>query len=80
MPAQGPIAARYERYASVVMGNHVHVLLTPKVALKVVTQGLKGSMAHPIHGLDNQRRPAVWQDESYDHWACDEDEPIRIIP
>jgi len=73
------VPKRYDLYAFVVMGNHVHVLLTPKVDLQVITQGIKGYTAHEINGLANARGRIFWQDESFDHWARDEEEIHRII-
>jgi putative transposase len=70
---------RYELYAYVVMANHVHLLLTPTVDLKVVTQGLKGYTSNRINGIQKARGRVLWQDESYDHWARDEEEMQRII-
>ncbi|MSR58844.1 MAG: hypothetical protein EXS05_14530 [Planctomycetaceae bacterium] len=70
---------RYDLFAWCVMGNHIHVLITPRWELAKVTQGLKGFTAHEINGLQDQRGRVFWQDESYDHWARDEDELHRII-
>jgi REP element-mobilizing transposase RayT len=70
---------RYDLFAYAVLGNHVHVLLTPKVDLKVITQGIKGYTAYVINQLQNQRGRVFWQDESYDHWARDDEELLRII-
>ena len=70
---------RYELFAWCVLGNHVHVLLTPHWDLADITQGIKGYTAHQINGLRNARGSAFWQDESYDHWARDEVEMLRII-
>jgi REP element-mobilizing transposase RayT len=73
------VPQRYELYAFVVMANHVHVLLRPKVALKVITQGIKGYTSHRINGIQDARGRVLWQDECYDHWARDEEEMHRII-
>jgi REP element-mobilizing transposase RayT len=73
------VPERYDLYAFVVLANHAHVLLTPKVALEVCTQGIKGYTAYRINLLQNQRGRVFWQDESYDHWARDEEELLRII-
>jgi len=70
---------RYDLYAWCVMANHVHVLFTPRWELKKVTQGIKGFTAHEINTLNQQRGRVFWQDESYDHWARDEQEMLRII-
>jgi putative transposase len=69
----------YDLYAWCVKANHVHVLLTPRGELKDVTQRIKGKTAFEINGLQNERGRVFWQDESYDHWARDEEEVFRII-
>jgi REP element-mobilizing transposase RayT len=73
------IAERYDLFAWCIMANHVHVLLTPHWKMKKVTQGIKGYTAHEINGLQGARGRVFWQDESYDHWARDEEEMLRII-
>ena len=70
---------RYDLLGWCVMANHVHVLLEPRWELKKVTQGLKGYTAHEINALQGARGRVFWQDESYDHWARDEAEVLRII-
>jgi putative transposase len=44
-----------------------------------VMKGLKGYTAHQINEVLDTRGHVFWQDESYDHWARDEDEMLRII-
>ena len=61
------------------MSNHVHVLFTPRWELQDISQGIKGFTAHEINGLQKKRGRVFWQDESYDHWARDENELLRII-
>jgi hypothetical protein len=73
------VPERYQLYAYAVLSNHVHVVLTPAVDLEVITQGIKGYTAYRINGIQNQRGRVFWQDESYDHWARDEEEMLRII-
>ncbi len=70
---------RYDLFAWCVMSNHVHVLLLPRWKLSRVTQGLKGYTAHEINVLQNAQGRVFWQDESYDHWARDDEEMQRII-
>ncbi len=70
---------RYDLYAFVVMGNHVHALLTPHRELAQITKALKGVTANRINALHDQHGRTVWQDESYDHWARDEDESHCIL-
>jgi REP element-mobilizing transposase RayT len=71
--------SRYDLFAWCVMSNHVHVLLTPRCELPDVTKGIKGYTAYQINRLQNARGRVFWQDESYDHWARDETEILRII-
>jgi putative transposase len=70
---------RYDLFAWCVMANHVHVLFTPHWKFPKVTQGIKGYTAHKINALQNARGRIFWQDESYDHWARDDKELLRII-
>jgi REP element-mobilizing transposase RayT len=73
------VGERYDLFAWCVMANHVHVLLLPLWDLNAITQGIKGFTAHEINGLQKARGRVFWQDESYDHWARDEEEKLRII-
>jgi REP element-mobilizing transposase RayT len=73
------VPERYDLFAWCVMANHVHVLLTPQWELEDVTKGIKGFTAHEINGVQSARGRVFWQDESYDHWARDEAELLRII-
>ena len=58
----------YTLHAFVVMPNHVHVLLDPKVPLAQITRLLKGATAREAnHILGRVGRP-FWQDETFDHW------------
>ncbi len=61
------------------MANHVHILLTPHDELAAIMQQLKGGTSLNINRLHDQIGRTVWQDESHDHWARDEDEMLRII-
>ncbi len=73
------VPERYDLFAWCIMANHTHVLLQPRWELKKVTQGIKGYTAHEINSLQGERGRVFWQDESYDHWARDEAEVLRII-
>ena len=42
-------------------------------------KGIKGYTAYRINELLGTGGEIFWQDESYDHWARDEDELMRII-
>src|SRR5579872_4650725 len=73
------VPERYDLYAWCVMPNHAHVLLTPHRELKKITQGIKGHTAYEINRMQNARGRTFWQDESFDHWARNDDELLRII-
>ena len=72
-------AGRYELFAWCVMANHVHLLVTPRWELSKVTQSLKGFTAYEINRLQSETGRTFWVDESYDHWARDEEEFQRIV-
>jgi putative transposase len=69
----------YELPAWVVMPNHVHLLILPKVAVAEITRWLKGSTARRANQLLGQTGLPFWQDESYDHWVRNPKEFNRII-
>ena len=73
------VPERYDLFAWCVMANHVHVVLTPHWELADVTHGIKGYTALQINRIHEARGRAFWQDESYDHWARDDDEMMLII-
>jgi REP-associated tyrosine transposase len=56
-------------HAYVVMPNHVHVLLEPRVALRRITGGIKGQSARDANRKLGCAGKAFWQDESFDHWV-----------
>jgi putative DNA methylase len=68
----------YELLAWVIMPNHVHILIEPKVPLGQIMKSLKGFSARKANEILG-RRGSFWQDESYDHWARSRDERARII-
>ena len=68
---------RYELHSFVVMPNHVHLLLTPRVMLAECLRSLKGYTASKANKLLG-RHGAFWQDESYDHLVRDSEQFARI--
>jgi putative transposase len=58
---------RYQLHAFVVMPNHVHILVTPKVVASRWLAPLKGFTAYQANKLLGCHGQAFWQDESYDH-------------
>jgi REP element-mobilizing transposase RayT len=69
----------YELSAWVLMPNHVHLLILPKVATAAITRWLKGSTARRANQLLGRTGLSFWQDESYDHWVRNTKEFDRII-
>jgi len=69
----------YELYAYVVMVNHVHVLLRPRVPLARITRLVKGVTARKANEILGRKGQPFWQDESYDHWVRSEAEFNRIM-
>jgi REP element-mobilizing transposase RayT len=58
---------RYLLHAFVVMPNHVHTLVTPKVMASRWLAPLKGFTAYRANELLTRHGQPFWQDESYDH-------------
>ena len=58
---------RYQLHAFVVMPNHVHLLVTPRVLAKQWLAALKGFTAHQANRQLGRQGQRFWQDESYDH-------------
>jgi putative transposase len=70
---------QYKLHAYVVMANHVHMLITPAVALARITKGLKGVTARAANRILARIGKPFWLDESYDHWVRNEKEFDRIV-
>jgi REP element-mobilizing transposase RayT len=64
----------YVLHAFVVMPNHVHILVTPSIALRLVTKSLKGITAKRANVMLGLTGKSFWQEESYDHIARDQRE------
>jgi REP element-mobilizing transposase RayT len=71
--------ALFDLHAFVVMANHVHVLLTPKVPLARITRGLKRFTAARANQILRRTGMRFWQEESFDHWVRDETEFYRVM-
>ena len=56
----------YDLHAFVVMANHVHLLITPKVAVPRLLQRLKGTTACRANQMLRLTGRAFWQEETYD--------------
>ncbi|RPI12327.1 MAG: hypothetical protein EHM65_06090, partial [Acidobacteriales bacterium] len=65
-------------HAFVVMPNHVHVLLTPRVLPSRLLKSLKGCTARQANRVLGRTGEIFWQSESYDHWVRNDTEFQRI--
>jgi putative transposase len=63
---------RYDLHGYVVMANHTHVLLTPKIEVQKITKSLKGVTSRAANKILRRSGQPFWQDESFDHWIRDE--------
>jgi type I restriction enzyme R subunit/putative DNA methylase len=68
----------YEISAWCVMPNHVHMLILPRVPLRVPIRWLKGSTARAANQILQRTGNAFWQDESFDHYVTNGDELRKI--
>jgi REP element-mobilizing transposase RayT len=72
------VLAHYELHAFVVMPNHVHILVTPKVELCKLTKSLKGITAKRANEMMAMTGIPFWQEESYDHLVRNQREFEKI--
>ena len=75
---RGVELGHYQLHAFVVMPNHVHVLLTPRLPPSRLLQSLKGFTAREANRILGRTGEPFWQRESYDHWVRNEREWHRI--
>jgi putative transposase len=68
----------YDLHAYAVMANHVHLLLTPQIALPKLTKSLKGITAKRANALLGLTGSPFWKEESYDRLVRNEHEFERI--
>ncbi|MGD0870863.1 MAG: transposase [Bryobacteraceae bacterium] len=75
---RGVALGHYELGSFVIMANHVHVLLLPKVPPSRLLKSLKGYTAREANRLLGRTGTPFWQRESYDRWVRNEQEWGRI--
>jgi len=68
----------YDCHAFVVMPNHVHLLITPHVAVPKLLGGLKSASAKEANILLGRAGKPFWQKESFDRLVRTPDEFRRI--
>jgi putative transposase len=69
---------QYDLHAYVIMSNHVHMLLTPRVAMRTLSDGLKGAIARMANRMLGRRGEHFWQDESFAHRATSDSQFERL--
>lgn len=67
----------FELHAYVVMANHVHVLLTPKLDVVRILRGIKRRSAADANRELGRGGRRFWAEESFDHWCRSEAEATR---
>jgi REP element-mobilizing transposase RayT len=75
---RGSVPDDYLLHSWVVMPNHVHLLITPKIEASVALRRVKGVSAREANRLLGVTGRPFWQDESYDHLVRNEVEFERI--
>jgi len=75
---RGVQLGHYQLGAFVIMANHVHVLLLPRIEPCDLLKSLKGYTARQANRLLGRTGEPFWERESYDHWVRDEKEWSRI--
>ena len=75
---RGAELGRYVLHAYVIMPNHVHVLLEPRVPLAKITNVMKGVAARDANATLGRTGKPFWQDECFDHWVRNPAELERI--
>lgn len=69
----------YDRFAWVIMPNHVHLVMRPLRELPNVMRWIKGSSARGANLALGRTGKPFWQPESYDHFVRNTGELNRII-
>ena len=75
---KGAELGHYALAAWVVMPNHVHMLVTPRISPVHLLKSLKGSTARDANRVLGRTGEPFWQKESYDHWVRNRSEFEKI--
>jgi REP element-mobilizing transposase RayT len=75
---EGVRLGHFELGPWVIMSNHVHVLLLPRVPVPRLMRAIKGVTGREANRILGLTGNAFWQSESYDHVVRDEKEWDRI--
>ncbi|MEK7404236.1 MAG: transposase [Acidobacteriota bacterium] len=66
-------------HAWVIMPNHMHLILEPRMALPDIMRWLKGRTSRVANRILGRTGKPFWQDESFDHWVRSEGELQELI-
>lgn len=69
----------YKLHAWVIMPNHVHVVLEPRVAMPGSMRWLKGRTGRMANRILGRTGMPFWQEESFDHWVRSPEELQELI-
>ena len=69
----------YRLHAWVIMPNHIHVILEPRIALQEIMRCLKGRTSRVANRILGRTGKSFWQDESFDHWVRSGEELQQLI-
>ena len=75
---RGIALGHYELGAFVILANHVHLLILPRIEPSRLLRGLKGCSAREANKILHRTGEPFWQAESYDHWVRGPQEWQRI--
>jgi REP element-mobilizing transposase RayT len=76
---KGVALGHYDLKAFVVMANHIHILLLPRIAPGHLLRSFKGASAREANRVLHRTGEPFWQAESCDHWVRDSEEQGRIV-
>jgi len=74
----GVEARHFDLHSWVIMPNHVHLLLTPRIDISQLLCSVKAVTAKRANLLLQRTGQPFWQDESYDHLVRNGEEFRRI--
>ena len=72
------ISRDYDLHSFVVMANHVHLLITPRVDVSKMMQSIKRFTARECNKILSLTGQPFWQDESYDRLVRNQTEFRQI--
>jgi putative transposase len=75
--AEAPLC-HYVLQEYVVMPNHVHLLISPRIDVSRITQGIKGATARFANLQLGRTGTSFWQDEVFDRFCRSAEESQRI--